>query len=378
MRRRIAAALAAVLLVSLLGGCTPGQKKGAEAPELFSRITGIEPDQTVVTVGDTPVSAQLYFYWVCYVCSSLEYSILNDYESYGMYGSCVDTDTMTVNWDSTYNGMPLMDYAVAQAEETMKYCLAIEALAREAGAELTQQDQKTMQEQFRQSVQQMGGEESFRTYLKMLGISRETFDRVNAFAFLYDKLLALVLEPGSSLYLEPEAYNRYAAYADHILLANQDMRTGELLTPEKSAQKYLQAEELLAQLRSAEDPQALFDQLAGEYSEDPGRQNNPTGYVYTPGSMVPEFEQAVAGLQPGQISEVVQSDYGFHIILRRDLLPVLESSPEKKAAVAGEYLDELLADRQKDAEVHYDPCLKDMDWIGFYAAYLKEVDALAG
>ena len=71
MRRRIAAALAAVLLVSLLGGCTPGQKKGAEAPELFSRITGIEPDQTVVTVGDTPVSAQLYFYWVCYVCSSL-------------------------------------------------------------------------------------------------------------------------------------------------------------------------------------------------------------------------------------------------------------------------------------------------------------------
>lgn len=235
-----------------------------------------------------------------------------------------------------------------------------------------------MQEQFRQSVAQMGGEESFQTYLNMLGISRETFDRVNAFAFLYDKLLALVLEPGSSLYLEPEAYNRYAAYADHILLANQDMRTGELLTPEKSAQKYLQAEELLAQLRSAEDPQALFDQLAGEYSEDPGRQANPTGYVYTPGSMVPEFEQAVAGLQPGQISEVVQSDYGFHIILRRDLLPVLESSPEKKAAVAGEYLDELLTDRQKDAGVRYDPCLKDMDWIGFYAAYLKEVDALAG
>ena len=41
MRRRIAAALAAVLLVSLLGGCTPGQKEGAETPELFSRITGI-------------------------------------------------------------------------------------------------------------------------------------------------------------------------------------------------------------------------------------------------------------------------------------------------------------------------------------------------
>ena len=64
-----------------------------------------------------------------------------------------------------------------------------------------------------------------------------------------------------------------------------------------------------------------------------------------------------------------------------DYVPVSEereAQPEKKAAVAGEYLDELLTDRQKDAEVHYDPCLKDMDWIGFYAAYLKEVDALAG
>ena len=50
------------------------------------------------------------------------------------------------------------------------------------------------------------------------------------------------------------------------------MKTGEVLTPQESMDKYLLAEDLLEQLRASDDPEKLFDELADEYSEDPGRE----------------------------------------------------------------------------------------------------------
>jgi len=97
--------LAGLMLLSVLTGCAgTEQNPGAEEkldiiPTIFQDITGIPQEQVVVTVGNTEVPAELYFYWVCYVCSSLEYNILSDYSNYGMYGSCIDRETMTVDWN---------------------------------------------------------------------------------------------------------------------------------------------------------------------------------------------------------------------------------------------------------------------------------------
>ena len=75
------------MLLSLMAGC--GKSGATElaydvAPTLFRDITGIPQDQVVMTVGEVEVPAELYFYWVCYVCSSLEYNILREYNNYGM------------------------------------------------------------------------------------------------------------------------------------------------------------------------------------------------------------------------------------------------------------------------------------------------------
>lgn len=79
-----------------------------------------------------------------------------------------------------------------------------------------------------------------------------------------------------------------------------------------------QAQKLLAQLRATPAARLLttFEALAKKYSQDTGSapQGGYLGWV-KPGEMVPSFNRAVFALKPGQLSGVVHSRFGYHIIL---------------------------------------------------------------
>jgi len=382
MKKLTSIILVLTMILSVMAGCSnPGAADASleydAVPTIFFDITGIPQDKAVMTVGNVEVSAELYFYWVCYVCSSLEYNILSEYNNYGMYGSCIDRDTMTIDWESTYANMPLMDYALAQAEETIKYYMSIEELSAEQNVHITPENQAALDDTYASAVKEMGGESAFINYLKMLGISKASFDRISEASYLYANLMDLVYQEGSSLYLEDEKYNNYATYADHILIATQNMQNGEMLSQQERVEKYQLAIDLVDQIRTADDPVAKFEELADQYGEDPGRESNPTGYIYTPGTMVDEFEAAAANLLPGEISDPVQTDYGFHIILRRDLVAALKEDETKKAEVAREYLNQLLVRKKSASEVTYDECLDSVNWTEFYNAYIAKIDKLS-
>ncbi len=95
--------------------------------------------------------------------------------------------------------------------------------------------------------------------------------------------------------------------ASHILLTAGEGGSAK----DKAGAKKL-AEELLAKLRA--NPNS-FAQLAKEYSKDPGSAANggDLGF-FGRGMMVKPFEEAAFKLKEGEISDVVESDFGYHII----------------------------------------------------------------
>jgi hypothetical protein len=94
--------------------------------------------------------------------------------------------------------------------------------------------------------------------------------------------------------------------ADHILLLTQNMNDAQKADVKKKADA----------LRAKVTP-ANFAATATKNSQDQqsARQGGSLG-IFPKGSMVPEFEKALVALKPGEISPVIQTQYGYHIIHR--------------------------------------------------------------
>ena len=89
-------------------------------------------------------------------------------------------------------------------------------------------------------------------------------------------------------------------------------------------------EELLVRLRATPDK---FAELAKQYSQDPGSKDNggDLGF-FARGAMVKPFEDAVFKLKQGQLSGIVESSFGFHIIKLTEIKPAKNGEPEQRRA----------------------------------------------
>jgi len=91
----------------------------------------------------------------------------------------------------------------------------------------------------------------------------------------------------------------------------QEVRASHILLTLPSSDARQRGEEILDQLRAGAD----FAELAKEHSEDPATAANggDVGF-FARGAMVPEFENEAFSLEPGEISDLVATNYGLHII----------------------------------------------------------------
>ena len=333
-----AAAITAALTFAVVSlSPSNGFTSGTMQEGLCYEATGVAPDAIVASLNGNGASADLVAYWIGY-----DVSYLNSYMQYYTGSS--------INWDDTLSdGMSVADYVKASVLSSVKQHLVLENLASKYGVTLTAEQEAAMAESDQTYIDQYGSEEAFEEEIAKLGMRRETYDRVARSNYLYQDLYELYNTEGSALYASDEDLAVYAAdqnyiTADHILLSTKDLTTGEALTDEQKAEKKALAEEIKQKLDACEgdidELTALFQELADQYSEDPGRETYPTGYTFTTGSMVQEFEDAAYALSEGEVSEVVESSLGYHILLR---LPLDKSAAADE--VREEYFTNFIAEQ---------------------------------
>lgn len=121
-------------------------------------------------------------------------------------------------------------------------------------------------------------------------------------------------------------------HARHILF-----KVNETDDVDKRAEKKKKAEEILELAKKGDD----FAELAKQYSEGPSGPNGGDLGYFKRGAMVPAFDAAVFQLKEGEISDVVETKFGYHIIL-------LEDIQEEKVSLFDEVKDKIAAKIKKE------------------------------
>ena len=173
----------------------------------------------------------------------------------------------------------------------------------------------------------------------------------------------------------------------HILFLTEN-DDGTDMTDEEKAEIRKEAEAALKELRALEsDREALltrFDELMAD-ADDPGMTTFPDGYTFTSGQMVQEFEDGTRALGDYGLSDIVESSYGCHIILRLPLDPEGKTLSQDsgtgdymtlRADAANELFNAMLLDWIDTAEVEWQGEFGTMDYNELFAA--SETDAAPG
>lgn len=97
------------------------------------------------------------------------------------------------------------------------------------------------------------------------------------------------------------------------------------------------AESILARVRQGED----FAKLAGEFSDDGSKEVGGDLDYFSRGAMVPEFDKAAFSLKPGQVSDIIETQFGYHIIKVEDRRTAPPEDPTTRQQIMGKIQPEL-------------------------------------
>jgi len=318
MKRKLSLALAFVMLAATMTACgsTESDLNEISKDSTQSEQTETQPEATLVapeavpTEADTRIVMNIGGKDVSY--AELRYFLLSMKDQYGDIGA---------------------DILLEQAETEIALSAASFVYAEELGLVLPEDVRKQSVEDSVAQVIAAIEQDGTTTYAEELErfhytdvYYRKLLETMAVQSYVYQQKYA----EGGELYdVTDEDILNYAndnyVRVKHILIKTQDLDESE------KASKRALVDTILEQAKSGE---VSFEDLVTEYSED--GMDVETGYYFTYNMMVPEFETASFALEVDEVSDVVESTYGYHIIKKYAMEDehILKDEAIREAAVS--------------------------------------------
>ncbi|NIM99968.1 MAG: hypothetical protein GTO24_18405, partial [candidate division Zixibacteria bacterium] len=160
-------------------------------------------------------------------------------------------------------------------------------------------------------------EEEFEAQLQAEGLTeselRKKYREQMKNQMMIDRLVSFRLSKVSVSTREVKDF--YQTYKDSIPDQPEAVKLSHILleiTPSQSTLDSLKsrAGRILKQAKNGKD----FAQLAASYSDDPTAKEGGNLGFFRHGDMIPRFEEVAFALEPGEISDIVETEFGYHII----------------------------------------------------------------
>jgi len=188
-------------------------------------------------------------------------------------------------------------------------------LLEEAGRQGTQPEQKRVDDRYNETVKRFSSPEEFQSAVSSMGLSKEAFRQEIKEDLMIEALLDEQLkdvkkvsdEEVSAFFRDhPESFRSpEQVRASHILIT-----VDASATDEQRAQKRLE----LAGFKGEIEKGADFGEMAGRHSDCPSKARGGDLGYFERGKMVKPFEEAAFVMKVGDLSDIVETQFGYHLI----------------------------------------------------------------
>ena len=319
-----------------------------------------EGAETVLTVNGDAVTADEYSGYMLY---NMQY-----------YASMYAQMGLTDLWANEDMAKSLGASMPEAAEQQAIYARVVMQKFNELGLKLSYNEQKEMASVRRNSIANTS-QDAYLNQIAQFGFSDQTYQNFMYISQCYQALNDYYFgENGVNTPSDEDIQKYYEdnyITAKHILITTVDPASGETKRTDEEAKK--EAQSILDRINAGED----FDTLMNQYSEDTGLSNNPNGYTFTEGQMVTEFYDGAKALAEDEVSELVKSSYGYHIIKRVKLddSQLDNFKSDIVSAISGS-MDELLQQWIDEAQVETTDLYSTITYENVYDYLPKDVQTL--
>ncbi len=266
-------------------------------------------------------------------------------------------------WAANEAQFPLLKLYAEQFVVENNWCYL---LADEYGIELNDDDKQTVQDYMNEQKAYFGTIEEYEAAIEAAGITEDLLERLFTSEVLADRVYQTLYGENGTMTpsddevkatLESDFVRVY-----HVLISNEHfygLEGYEEYSDEELKQAALDlANETLTQLQNGE---ADIYELAQTIGDDPGMIDNENGYFFTYNEMVEPFEEASFALGMNELSGIVETDYGFHIIKRLEQkIYADENWDECKKLVVDAEFNELVNGILETADIVFNEHYADM------------------